>query len=106
MSHQQIAERIEIADAGVNIAEAKANLSRIVSELGEEPVFLNVRNRPRAVILDVNIYLDIMEKLEAYEVLLAAEQAATQPRLTLEEFERSMDELLAELDARSRAEAA
>lgn len=106
MSHEQIAERVELGNIGINIAEAKANLSRILNELGEEPAFLNVRNKPRAVVLDINTYLAIMDKPEAYEILLAAEEAAAEPSLTLEEFEQEMDKIIADLDARSRVEAA
>ncbi|PZR97440.1 MAG: hypothetical protein DLM69_09685 [Candidatus Chloroheliales bacterium] len=96
LSADQLDEYLTISGASINVGEAKNRLSQLVSELTpDQPVLINVRNKPRAAIVEIGAYRDLLARAEAYEHMRLADEAETD-RLPL-------DEAFAELDRRAAA---
>ncbi len=86
-------ERADIAAEGLNITDFRANLSALVEGLhGDNPVVLNVRNKPRAVLLDLTAYREMREATFALRLLQEAEAAEHEPKETIAEFEAALDQ--------------
>lgn len=84
-------ERADMAAEGLNIADFRANLSALVEGLhGDNPVVLNVRNKPRAVLLDLTAYREMREAAFALRLLQEAEAAEHEPKETIAEVEAAL----------------
>jgi prevent-host-death family protein len=95
LTADQLDEYLAISGASINVGEAKNRLSQLVSELTpDQPVLINVRNKPRAAIVDIGAYRDLLARAEAYEHMRLADEAEAGERLPL-------DEAFAELDRRA-----
>jgi prevent-host-death family protein len=96
LTADQLDEYLAISGASINVGEAKNRLSQLVSELTpDQPVLINVRNKPRAAIVEIGAYRDLLARAEAYEHMRLADEAEAD-RLPL-------DEAFAELDRRAAA---
>lgn len=88
MNTEQLEERITLTEAGVPINAAKNNLSRLINDLNDDDaVVITLRNKPRAALVDIEYYLDLKAKAEAYDLLQIAEEAEHKPKITFEEAE-------------------
>ncbi len=95
---ERLDEYLEMADASVNLSDAKNRLSELVSGLTpESPVLLNVRNRPRAAIIDIDFYLDLLRKAEAYEHIHLADEADAGSTMSIAEGREYVRQRRAEL---------
>lgn len=103
----QLDEYLTMSEASVALADAKQHLSQIVSELtAEAPVLLNVRGKPRAAIIDITAYRDLLARAEASEHIRQADEAETD-RLPYEEAWAEIDRRVeARRAARAQQEAA
>lgn len=103
---EQLAEYMEMSEATINLGDAKNRLSQLVSELTPEmPVLLSVRNRPRAAILEISSYIDLLAKAEAYEHIRLADEAEAGETMTIEQGREYVRRRRAELRAvRQRGE--
>ncbi len=87
----QLDEYLTMSEASVALGDAKQRLSQIVSGLtAEEPVLLNVRGKPRAAIIDIGAYRDLLARAEAAEHIRLADEAETD-RLPYEEAWAEID---------------
>ncbi len=93
----QIDEYLTMSNASVALSDAKQRLSEIVTGLtATEPVLLNVRGKPRAAIIDIAAYRDLLARAEAAEHIILADEAEAGVRYTI-------DEAFDELDRRAEA---
>ncbi len=78
MTAEQVDDYLTMSEASVNIADAKSRLSQLVNDLSaDETVLLHVHNRPRAAIIDIGAYRDLLARAEAYEHMRLADEAET-----------------------------
>lgn len=63
----------------VPISEARANLSDLVTETTDNPVYLLRHGKPVAVLVDADKYERLIDRLEYLEDTLAALQASANP---------------------------
>ncbi len=103
LNAETMADYLVIADNSLSVRDAKAHFSDIIESLDENPVLVNLQGKPKAVIIEAHQYQEMLAKAEAYEVLAAYNKARTEPSLSLEEFNQSMDTLIAELAAGEEA---
>ncbi len=106
LNAETMADYLAIADNSLTVRDARTHFSAIIARLGENPVLVNVEGKPKAVIVEAHQYQEMLAKAEAYEVLAAYNKARTEPSLSLEEFNLSMDALLTELGNGDKAEGA
>ncbi len=88
MSMEEVFEWQDLSNAGMNAGELRTNLYNVLSGLQanpDNPVFVNLRNKPTAVLLDLAAYREMKEEAFAYRLLQIAEEAEHQETLTLEE---------------------
>jgi PHD/YefM family antitoxin component YafN of YafNO toxin-antitoxin module len=81
---------LEISEKSLAARDAKAHFSEVLAGLDEGPVMVNLYNKPRAVIIEVKRFVELLEQAEAYLLMEAAAQAATEPRDTYEEIEATI----------------
>ncbi len=103
LTADQLDEYLTISDTSINVGEAKDKLSQILSALTPEgAVLLNVRNKPRAAIIEIGAYRDLLARAEAAEHIRLADEAEAGERYTIDE---AFDELERRADARRAARA-
>lgn len=84
---ETIAEYLEISEKSLAARDAKAHFSDVLAGLDAGPVMVNVYNKPRAVIVEVRQYQELLEQAEAYRLLQIELAAEAEPRDTYEEIE-------------------
>lgn len=87
MDATKLTAYLEISEREMTLADAKTAFSRIVAEVhrGEPPVIVSVYNKPQAVISDLAEYRDLLERAEAYDTLVAHQEADAGAKLTFDE---------------------
>ncbi len=101
---EQLAEYVELSNKSINLAEAKNNLSQLISGLtADTPVLLNVRSKPRAAIIDIRSYIELLSKAEAYEHIRLADEADAGKTISIEEGREYVRQRRAEMRAAREA---
>jgi|GEM_PF-7115544 len=102
---QAIADYLDIASSSMTVSEAKANFSSVVENLESGgPVMVNLYSKPKAVIIDVYEYQQVLEMAEAFEMLRISAAAEVGPKLTVDEFEARIEARRAARVAPNKAE--
>jgi prevent-host-death family protein len=82
-----LAGYLDISEKSLASRDAKAHFSEVLAGLDEGPVMVSVYNKPRAVIVEVKRFLELLQQSEALNIMLALKQAEAEPANTYDEVE-------------------